>query len=248
MTDKEALIEELNALADGHLTKAKAEEIQKLVQANPQLTIHYASIVNIKLAVSQLPKEAQPELMIQVKSRLAEIDRVKKADQFVSRYAWGLCGIVLLTIVGAGAYTRLHGNSVGLSDVPGYSAGLVSPTLDNAPQGIASWLKRLIVGSPAQQSAPLRVLKEDVGSMGGVPAARVILGNPSDPYTLFIVNSSNPIQGVHPIDGTAQSHYWVGNVGPCNCLNWRQGGYQLVLVGKHSESDLESIANSIHVR
>lgn len=248
MTEKDALIEELNALADGQLEKNRIAELQKIIQSNPQISITYTSIVNVKLAVNQLPAETHPELLAILHGRLGEIDRTRRADQFVTRYAWGLCGFVLLTIVGAGTYARMHGSTVGLSDVPGYSAGMVSSSFESAPQGIGNWLKRLIVGSPAKQAAPLKVLKEDVGSISGVPAARVILGDPNDPYTLFIIHSDGPIRGVQPIDGSTQVQYWSGHVGPWNCLNWKQGEYQLILLGNHDQNNLEGVAGSIHVR
>lgn len=248
MNDKDALIEELNALADGQLEKARVAELQKLMQSNSQISITYTSIVNVKMAVSQLPIETHPELMATVSGRLGEIDRTRRADQFVSRYAWGLCGVVLLTIVGAGTYSRLHGSSVGLSDVPGYSAGMVGSSLENAPQGIGRWLKNLIVGSPAKQASALKVLKEDMGAINGVPAARVILGDPSAPYTLFVIRSDGPIRGVQPIDGSTQVQYWAGHVGPWNCLNWKQGDYQLLLLGNHDQNDLEGVAGAIHIR
>lgn len=248
MTDKNDLIQRLHALADAQLTEAEQKEIHAAMQVDVTLKVQYTAIIDLKTAVSGLPREdAQPELLAAVRSRLSEIDRVSKADWFVSRYAWSLCGLVLVSIIGAGTYTRMTaGGKVKIGDVQSYNASLVGSPISGAAHGVENWIKRSL---GLGQNQRVKIVQEEFGTLGGVPTARVILSSPdttNSTLTLFVIESPSKLGGME-VD-PANRRFQEGRLGSYNCVNWGQGSYQMLLIGSDSFSNLENVAGSLNVR
>lgn len=247
MTERHEIIEKLHALADDELSASERTEIHAVLQSDEGLKVQYTAIMDLKLAVSQLPREAQPELLNTVRKRLAEIDRVSRADHFVGRYAWVLSGLVLVSIIGGGVYSRMHGSGrVGITDVQNYSASLVGSPLSGAAHGVENWIKGELGSTPNPQ---VHIVREEFGVLGGAPAARILLADPNSPgtpYTLFVIESKSEIGGMEA--DPSNKRFQEGKLGMYNCVNWGQGKYQMLLVGSQPVGTLESVANSLNIR
>ncbi len=144
MTEKNLDPMTLQALIDGELPPE--EHDAALETANMTLKLQVCCTPNI--LASKKPSEPSPTVDIphdgwkRCVKRLDDIDRSRKAERFVTKYAWAMSLCVFLLIVGAGSWNRLTGQHMGAGDVS-HMASLLSPLVhtENPQSGqVGKWL------------------------------------------------------------------------------------------------------------
>src|SRR5665213_4428232 len=117
----------LHALIDGELPPDEHAIALEATNADSNAGLMYTEYRRLKEAVSLLPTiDAPHAAWKRCVNRLDEIERSRKAERFVTRYAWGMTAAVFFLIVGAGAWNRLTGQHMGAGDVT-HMASLLSP-------------------------------------------------------------------------------------------------------------------------
>src|ERR1019366_3102183 len=117
----------LHAVIDGELPPHEHEAALEAINADPGASLLHAEFRRLKTAVASLPTVDVPSgAWKSCTRRLDELDRNRKAERFVTRYAWALSASVFFLILGAGSWNRLTGQHLGASDVT-HMASVLSP-------------------------------------------------------------------------------------------------------------------------
>ena len=98
---------QLHALADNQLDPNEAAQVQAALQKDPELMAEYHAVLSIKDCLqSKVSSVTCDETWRTCVGRLNEIDRTRRVEGFVGRYAWALCGVFFLFIVYGGISNR----------------------------------------------------------------------------------------------------------------------------------------------
>ncbi|HLK15811.1 MAG TPA: hypothetical protein VKT78_13490 [Fimbriimonadaceae bacterium] len=233
----------LHAAIDGELPTHEHAAALAAISADPAASVQYAEYRRLKDSLGSLPPVDVPAGVWKgCTRRLDELDRNRKAERFVTRYAWGLCASVFLLIMGAGSWNRLTGQHLGASDVT-HVAGVINPL------GPAVGSNSGDVGKWLQPEKPLR--SSHVRAVGIRPPQA--MGTPTMCYLLadnhgFMTLYKWP--GTDPIDGDGYSHvegtqFSAGRVLDQPSVAWVKDGFHHVLTGPREVEELERVANEM---
>lgn len=237
---------DLHALADGEIDDAGRARISEKLRTNPTLNREYESICALKASVRNAcgPVENQ-ECWAAVRERLGEIDKVNRVQEFVGKYAWGICGAFLLFIVGGAMLNRnLAKNTLYTGDMPKLMSSLSPvPLLGNSDIG-QNDLGKMAEGAPLQQSLhDLNVRAAHKGFFEGRRAMSFELADLKGALTLIVVSDTDEIRAAD--DTTADREYRTCQVNRQNCITWVDRGFAFLLFGDRSDAELRSAADSI---
>lgn len=235
---------DLHAFADGELPSVEATALDAEIAASPALAAEVERIRSIKqcLATHAVRHEA-PEVWKGCVGRLDEIDRVRKAEHFVGKYAWAICSLLFLVIVSGGILTRARGGSMRMGDVAAVSAGLV-PTSNphlSAPEQIPTLIDQQIGERPTFMLDPRHVVGVAASDQ---PMGRVIDFHLRDEIgdADVMVIPQTTVEGVQPMgDGLS-----AGEINGVNCVAWRDGGCSVLLIAPRSHEELRAMAHSFY--
>lgn len=227
----------VHAVVDGELPPTELASALEAIKANPSASFYYGEYRRLKVTVSGLSQpELPPGAWKNCTRRLDEIDRSRKAERFVTRYAWAMSASVFLLIVGAGSWNRLTGQHLGAGDVA-HMASVLSP-IDRSQRtdtaSVGKWLQDRVGTSLG--TLPHAPVSAEYGQAGETPMARLVLADPQGRMALYIWRGSDPIEGFEPVQGSELSSGTVYNQ---NAVSWVKDGCHFVLVGRR---DVDSLA------
>lgn len=241
---------ELHALADDELTGEERKAVEESLRTSPQANAELQSIVDLKNLLRTKIQVANNEDAWKVAvRRLDEIDKRKKAESFVSRYAWGMCAMIFALIVGAGMLNRVNGRTVGASDMARMAASMApfSRSVASQPQDMRAWIQDVSKGAPLRLDAGrLRVMSYWHGSREDQYITVFYCLDRSGPITLVVVKGANQVTGVEPVEG--RDRYLAGQIDRSNSLSWTDRGFVMTLIGDRRFDELATVADGIALR
>jgi anti-sigma factor RsiW len=240
---------ELHAYADGELDRETEDRVRRQLQSDPSSSAEVASVQALKGALGRLqPVECKAEWRACV-ARLDELDKVKRTEGFVSRYAWALCGVIFLFILAGGITTRLApSTSMASSDLARAvaSLGASSKPTSQQPAEVRQWLDRL-VGRASDLISPdgLVVLGANSGEVDGYRVAQIELRDREGDMALVVLNAN---MSLGDMPTTTDPQFRAGQLQGVNCLAWNDGGYTLVLAANRPYDKLAEAAKNIIIK
>lgn len=240
---------DLHALADGELSAAERTEVEARLKTCAVSSKTYESVQNLKTVVGE---KVEPVTCLKTwakcTERLDELEKRRKAERFVSKYAWSMCAGIALMIGFVGVFNRAAGGShVATGDVARMVAGL-SPLSQRAPQDrsvdMSQWLRDVSQGAPV--GAQANSLQPVSYSQGIVDNRFVTIVNFQDvagQVSLVIVKGAERVDGMTPQVG--RSSYNAGQIDQMNCVSWTERGFSLLLVGDRPHEELGRLADTI---
>jgi anti-sigma factor RsiW len=238
---------ELHAFADGELSSAREAVLRKQLAESPQAQAELQSILALKKALREkcIATECRLEWAGCV-GRLNELDRARRAERFVGRYAWALCGVFLITILAGGLTSRNDGpESVSMSDISRIATTLAPsrtpPVQDEARE---RWLDDLL-GQARKSVDPnrVRILGYSGGQLDGRPVNVFSLQDGHGKFALLV------LPGVYNLEGTQElpqdQAFKLGHLQGLNCVVWTDGRNTLSVVGKRTHEDLIQVATGL---
>jgi|GEM_PF-1451129 len=237
---------DLHALADGELPEERRKELLAELANDPQATAELHAIQTLKATLQSKAETPDTDaLWSRCQDRLGEIEKTRRVESFVGRYAWGICGAFFLAIVVGGVFNRVGVKSVKANEVAGYVAGLtpipVPPS--QSDREIAPMLKQVI--GEAFKSKPSKMQVVSV-SRSTVPGQRIGCVQLSDAFGIVSVMALPDVQGV---DGVwpyeSDEDFRCGKVDGMNALFWNEEGMICMVVGQRSYDELHSIVTSM---
>ncbi len=245
---------DIHGLADGQLSSEAIQQTKNLIHENAVAAAEYESIVQLRsMLKTQCSPVSDEEVWKTCRARLRNIDQAKKAETFVSKYAWGLCAIFLVAIVSAGLLNRRNGAStLYTGDVASIASGLVPIGLpaSKEPATVQQYVQEKTGGAPIDLRHGQLEL---ISVLQGIPNGRTVtMFNFQDsvgPLSLIVIPNTKDVEGMS--ESQADRTYLHGMIGRCYCVSWVDDGFALFLLsqsGSRSTNDLQSIASSIRIR
>src|SRR5688572_11364387 len=109
---------EIHALADEQLSAEEKAQAQERLANSEKSQRELRAIQAIKeAAASRRDTVTCEQTWKRCQRRLDEMDKVHRIEGFVGKYAWALCSVLFIGIVGAGMLNR-NRTSFGASEVP----------------------------------------------------------------------------------------------------------------------------------
>lgn len=242
--------ERISRLIDGDTDATECAAIQQERQDSPDIEATYRWMLFVKQALSTkcTPKENDTLLSVCM-DRIAEIERSKRTETFVTRHAWALTGALAVAIVGGTLFQRSFqgqglGNTQMASIVGGAAPARESQDLDSLRAADA--FRELAKNLGAIQLAPapkLRALSMDRGIFEGRAFSRLILQD--EKGQRFCLAAIENASGRMNVGGKKQGGYTLGQVNGLNTVSWCQEGVSLVVAGEATPDELVALANTI---
>ena len=237
---------DLHAFADGELTDQEVAEIRQELDSNPLTAAEYAAIQNLKDFIrghARNPKEE--EAWQACVKRLNEIDKTRRVESFVGRYAWVLCGIAFVAIVSGGLVNHSRPASSDGTNLSSVMASLgPSRSPANAqPEDLRRWVN-LQLGRAREAIDPSRMVIRGVaeGLLDGHRVLRLQMRDASGDLGLVVVDGK---VNFAELKALPDPNYQGGRMGDLNCVSWAKGPFTFVLFGHRTHDDLAVVGNRL---
>ena len=158
----------------------------------------------------------------------------------MAKYAYALCSVLFLVIVGAGLFNRAGiGSRFRASDVTQMTGNF---PLIGVPNDPGSWLSQEI-GSPPT-TIPLQVLKVGTGTHQGYRYAKLLIQDNQGQMELFVIPGLDALEGTEPLD----EKYSRAVVKDTQAVVWRDSNQLMILVGTRDPMELRDVAEKIEIK
>ncbi len=229
----------LHAYLDGELNEAEAKELEAKLASCTASQAEVASIQSVKTVLKGRLETHQCEATwAACKSRIAEIERVDRSGNFISRYSWAFAmGVAAIVLVG-GTLSRFSQQS---SVSTGALAGFVGKSQVRTPQG---QLKDALLTEALQRVdanlSKLRVLGGNELVVEGSPATQLFVEDSNGHMVLVIFNQPTNFEMLKPVEGTPFS---AGSTGTGeNVVAFQRRNQSILLIGNRSADALMTVA------
>ncbi|RYG63446.1 hypothetical protein EON77_20925, partial [bacterium] len=233
---------QLHAFADGELTPIEANALRETLKADPSAAAEVDAVLNLKdfLAKNSV-RHTDDEVWKGCLRRLDGIDKTRRVEGFVGRYAWALCGALFLFILsGRAAMRNVQGDSARTADLARVFGGSAAPvTAQNRAQ---SKLYAQILGEVGRNLDPseIEIGVPTRGMVHDFPAAQVAMRDRRGDLVLTRIGGMLNIQDTAPM--AANPDLAVGVVDGENCVVWHRNGETWVVNGRRSVEALGAVA------
>lgn len=236
----------LHAYADGEATRDEIAEIETRLKDCSASRAELEAIRSFKACLAAQSRVTDHrEAWTVCCGRLNEIDRARKTERFVSKYAWaftsGIVALVVLTGVARRGGTSPAMGSADLAQMMSQLGTGNKRTVNVRDQKIASeMLRQSSLLLDDTRLVPIAMSEAVFDSM---LVRRVTLRDGRGHLALLDLPSEVRFVGLEPVSGTT---ILAGQLDEMNCVVWPSGSRTLALVGDRDTSDLVRIAQQIH--
>lgn len=239
---------DIHAYADGELAKDQCCEIENRLKTCTKTQAEFQAIQQIKQTLqAKCCCTDSTEVWKSCCKRLDEIDRTKKVENLVGRYAWGLVGSFAIVIAAAGAMNRVNGPDFRSTDIPRMTAGLapIEAPLSQATEEKKRWLSNVFPSDLRFQPEVVTVTGGRTGrTVNGKRATLVDMADSKGPLTLVVIEETRRVAGLEPM--SAQFH--KTRINDQNAIAWQDGDSICFLVADRDCEELCGIAEQIAQR
>jgi hypothetical protein len=239
------LIDRLNihAYADGELGPDEMARLEAEIAASPEASRELEAIRCLQSCLhAKMPQPQPGDSWKACLDRLDELDRVKKAETFVGKYAWALCALLFVVILGGGLLNRYRGGSVNMSTVASDLSGMVPMSSIPQPDKLRSWIGSQIGQAPPISSIPPHVVDVAYSDQPEGRIVRVRFQDAQGIVALLIIPNVGGVNGVQPIgDGM-----FAGQVNGHNCVIRPDSGCAVLVIGDRDLNQLQAFTQSLY--
>lgn len=223
-------LELVHALVDGELDAETREQVAQWIAADPAMNREYLWAVALKETVAYKCQRIEaPASWEAAKARLREVERVKTVNYLVGKHAWGLCGVLFVAVLAAGAINRLS-RSATVSAVQ--AAEMIRPFSGATPTA-APEQSPFVVVNPADGTELFRPY-ENLAILGRAdyrvenrPVSQFGLRDTEGPMSLYIVRGVDKIEGVE--EPVGYSDFRIGFINQRPSVSWEKNKSLMVL-------------------
>jgi len=238
-------------MVDGVLTGEELASAHAHLDVCPQCKGQYEAILSLKRCLGQLPEPADCQKPWKACiDRLNEIDKAKRIDGFIGKYAWGICGAFLALIVLAGVHNRALGPSnVSAGQVAQMASSLmpVSSSRVSNPNSIQQFMNESVGNAPlAYNTSQPRAVSGARGVFDGHPIVQLRFVDDKGSFVILVIGGTDGLEGFDPI--SVGNRYQGSQMASVNCIGWADRGFALFVMGDRSLADLCKIAESVRIR
>ncbi len=233
----------LHALADGELDPKEAIALREALKAEPRATAEVDAILNLKdVLANQSVRHMDADVWSGCVQRLNAIDKTRRVEGFVGRYAWAMCGVLFLFILsGRVAMRNVQGDTVRTADIIRFSGESGSPDAQKMAKIWADMLKGATTGLDRTKVEMHGMAT--AGLYNGMRAERVPLRDGDGDLVLLHVEGELNLPDTAPMATHPDLAATVAD--GANCVVWRTAGATWLLSGNRSFESLAEVATRI---
>ncbi|HEY0868424.1 MAG TPA: hypothetical protein VGE01_13645, partial [Fimbriimonas sp.] len=243
---------DLHALADGELSAEQTSELRRKLETDAEGKEEFERIVALKNCLSSrsLKEDCRAEWRGCVE-RLHEIDRSRRVERVVGRYAWAMCGVFFLFILAGGIAQRgIAGNRVASEDIVHAATNLIptrTPPMRNTMARDAYLDAMLGEANMSLDPDRLDILGGAVGEINGRRATRLTLRDANGDMALMVVSGALDFDSMPTlvVRGMALR---VGSAEGMNMVAWEFDHGSAILIGSREHRELAETAQRIALR
>ena len=225
--------EELHAYVDGQMSDEEIRDFKQQLASNPDLQGQLDSIRNLKKFVATNSANLTcDDTWNSCTKRIAELEKVRRTEHFVGRYAWAICGTFAFIIAVAGVWHKNNApqnvqNADFVKAIAGMGSRSTPPSADR--QEMNRWLDGLL-GKAREAIASDRLVVKDAaeGVVDGHRVSRLHLDDSHGDMWLLAFDDAVRIEG---LDSAPEDLYSHGRLGALNCVTWNSMGHTFILSG-----------------
>ncbi len=240
---------DIHALADGELHGEDKSQASDRLQSCASSRAEYESVLLLKQTLKQkCSAPAHDESWKSCRDRLDLIDKTKRAETFVGKYAWALCGVFLFTIISAAVFNRTAGGNVlNAADMTNVVSGMSPLALPSAsgPSALKQWMNKILGRAPVQIEPQLQLRSVRQGWVNGRRAARFDFVDQKGPLALVVLEETDGVEGAELFG--KESKYYRSQMENNQVLGWCEKGYGLFLISPRSIDELVPVAERLRV-
>lgn len=243
-------LELLHAYVDGELSSDERQFVESHLSNDAVAQAEVVRLRSLKSAVSRMAvaEPATPEWSRCV-ARLDEIDKARRVEGFVGKYAWGLCVLFFCAILAGGALKRGVSSKVHSGEVAAAAAGIGSGSWlrpPSKPDEKRDWVNESLgAATYAVQPDALQVLAVAKQWRDGHDLTFFRLADDRGELQLVVVSDAGDIDGFERMGSELEA----GVINEMNCVSWAAGGYSMLLMAPgRSAAELAQIAATIRVQ
>jgi hypothetical protein len=242
---------DLHAFADGELDKDLAAQVKSALSSDPAAKAEFDAVLNLKdILRTRSVKYTSDECWKACVVRMNEIDKTHRVESFVRRYAWSMCTILFVLILGGRYMVKdMHGDTAQTADLGRIFSSVKGtsnvPAASPAQQQIYDNVlrrARVAIGAPVNQAD---------GQVQDIPVHRIILRAGDGNVMLFVAPAVVNFEGSAeiPTEPGVSSAVITSPRGVYeNCVIWHSDDSTFVLAGEQSVGDLDTLRERITVR
>jgi hypothetical protein len=238
---------ELHAYADKELDRESEDRVRRQLQNDPASQAELDTILGLKSTLQDHCKTVECNQQWKAcVGRLDELDKVRRTESFVGKYAWALCGLFFMFILVGGIATRMSpSRGMGSPDLVRAVASLGQPSTPSSqqPQEVRKWLDSLL-GAASELISPEKVvvLGAATGQIDGYRVAQLALRDGTGDLQLLLLNVNLDLS---EMPDSSEPNLKAGKLQGVNCLAWNENGYTLVFAGDRPYDELASTLKTI---
>lgn len=233
---------QLHALADGELAPTEAQALRNALRGDPRAAAEVDAVLNLKdLLARNAVAHVNPEAWKACVTRLDAVDKTRRVEGFVGRYAWALCGALFLFILsGRVAMRNVQGDAAVTHDVMSVFGSSSRPVSEGfrrateADRALLSEVGRNLDRKEIQVFAPL------YGRVHDLPAVQIPMRDRGGDLVLTHVAGDLDLQDTAPLP--ANPALSTGLVDGQNCVVWKSHGETWLLNPVNGPRSLNSLS------
>ncbi|HLO99608.1 MAG TPA: zf-HC2 domain-containing protein [Fimbriimonas sp.] len=227
----------LHAYADGELSDAEMRAVEEKLAACKASQAELAAIQNLKGHLLSTPSTTCADTWKACQSRLDGLDRVKKSENFVTRYSWLMVSAVAMFVLAGGYVSRV--SQAGSVD-SGAFAGVFSNSRSVSPENqFRNAQLDAILKHADRQLQRVRIVGQSATEVNGQVVPRFELVDSVG--TMFLI-ALPPVTGFESMEKTSGNYYRSSIDGDKNIVAWKTADGAMILMGKRSHKALEESA------
>lgn len=240
-----------HAFVDGELNSNERVNVQLDVANSPQGQREVEAISNLKaLLLHKALKPKSEQAWTLCVKRLDELDKAKRVETIVGRFAPALCGVFFLAIVVGGMLSRHQGARPNWSPLtpPNESGWITKKTHPKSQADVAKihWLDQLIKQSKVSTPDKLVILHVYKGVMEGELWSRVVARDSKGDIDILVVPNHIQFEGLNSMAG--HPGYFVGRLGRANCITRRDDTFSIVVTANRAYDELADVMSYIKIK
>ena len=237
---------ELHAFADDELSASRKAELATQLETETFARRELDSIYSLKRCLGSCAQNLEaPELWKDCCERLDEMDRAKRIENFVGKYAWGICGVFFVAIAMGGFFNRFTSRTVDSKQVAGYVATM-SPLPTSQPKTDNEFdrMFRQVLGESFNLSGGVTVVDSRESREPGNRIRLVKLDDGYGPVAVLALLDVQHVSGLY--DYEQDPSYKYGQVGSANALFWnRSDGVICMALSNRAYSEIYEMLKTL---
>lgn len=234
---------DLHALVDGELEGDAKKAAEERLSTCDRSRAEYEAVRQLKATIADKCEPITCEkTWADCKDRIQALNRTRKVERFVSKYAWGLCGAFLVCIAVGGSLNRVHG-SVRTGDVARVSASLSPFSIQSGPEEEGNRdLFKGIMEPMVIRPESVKVVGGASGMIDGHKVVRLNLTDDTGPLALFLFADTEKLEDAQNLDGQG---FAICNVNGWKGITWFDKPHSYLLIADRPFDELQLVAQAI---